>query len=127
MKEVVSKLKFKKEGIVLHAPAALEKEFLQLGFTNQLDSKTKSDNTLVFVNNEKELVAFLSKQLKYIEPDSVLWIAYPKGTSGIKTDIHRDTIRTKVEEFDITTVSAISINETWSALRMRPTDKVGKK
>jgi hypothetical protein len=31
-----------------------------------------------------------------------------------------------VEEFGITTVSAISIDETWSALRFRPINQVGK-
>ncbi|MDB5271993.1 MAG: hypothetical protein JWO58_360 [Chitinophagaceae bacterium] len=127
MNNVIPKLKFKAQGIVLHAPAALEKEFLKSGLTNALLPKTKSENTLVFVNNEKEFIAFLSKQLKNIEPDSVLWFAYPKGTSGIKTDINRDTIREKAEAFGITTVTAISIDETWSALRFRPIDKVGKK
>ena len=65
--------------------------------------------------------------MKNIEPDSVLWFAYPKGTSTIKTDINRDAIRIKGEEFGITTVTAISINNTWSALRFRPIDKVGIK
>ena len=50
----------------------------------------------------------------------------PKGTSKIKTDINRDTIRVTGEEFNITTVTAISIDDTWSALRFRPIDKVGK-
>ena len=127
MKDVIPKLKFKKEGIVLHAPAALEKEFLKLGFTNTLLPKTKSENTLVFVNNEKEFIDFLTKQLKSMEPDSVLWFAYPKGTSGIPTDINRDVLRVKAETFGITTVAAISIDNTWSALRFRPIDKVGKK
>jgi hypothetical protein len=69
---------------------------------------------------------FLHNNLKFIETDSVLWFAYPKGTSKIKTDINRDTIRVTGEEFGITTVTAIAINEIWSALRFRPIDKVGK-
>ncbi|HEY1871094.1 MAG TPA: hypothetical protein VGG71_08555, partial [Chitinophagaceae bacterium] len=81
---------------------------------------------LVFINDSKEYDDFLTKQLKNIEPDSVLWFAYPKRTSKIKTDINRDKIRVKGEEFEITTVTAISIDDTWSALRFRPIDKVGK-
>lgn len=88
--------------------------------------KAKSANTLVFINNNKEYLNFLTTNLKNIEPDSVLWFAYPKGTSKIKTDINRDTIRLTGEEFGITTVTAISIDDTWSALRFRPIDKVGK-
>ncbi len=86
----------------------------------------KSTNTLVFINDNEQYLDFLNKQLNNIEPDSVLWFAYPKGTSKIKTDINRDTIRQTGEEYNITTVTAVSIDETWSALRFRPIDRVGK-
>ena len=78
------------------------------------------------MNNNKEYLEFLNNQLDKIEPDSVLWFAYPKGTSKVKTDVNRDTIRVTGEEYKITTVSAISIDDTWSGLRFRPTDRVGK-
>ncbi len=126
MKEVISKLKFKDKGTVLNAPASIEKELVKLGFQTSLDKKEKNANTLVFINNNKEYLAFLKTQLKNIQPDSVLWFAYPKGTSGIKTDLNRDTIRVTGEEYGITTVTAISIDDVWSALRFRPIDKVGK-
>ena len=110
----------------MNAPAAIEKEFLKTGFKTVLDKKGKNSNALVFFNNQKELLTFLKGELKIIEPDSVLWFAYPKGTSKIKTDINRDTIRGTAEEFGITTVAAVSIDDTWSALRFRPIHKVGK-
>jgi len=126
MQDVIKKLKFRDKGVLLNAPAAIEKEFVKLGFAIRVDKKVKSTNTLVFINNNKEYLDFLNNGLKNIEPDSVLWFAYPKGTSKIKTDINRDTIRVTGEEFGITTVTAISIDDTWSALRFRPIDKVGK-
>jgi hypothetical protein len=124
--EILKKFRFKDLGIVLNAPMAIEKEFVILGFKTLLDSNLKSANTLVFINNNREYLDFLEGDLNKIIPDSVLWFAYPKGTSKIKTDINRDTIRVAGEKFNITTVTAISINETWSALRFRPIDKVGK-
>lgn len=69
---------------------------------------------------------FLKTGLTNVEPDGVLWFAYPKGTSKIKTDIDRHTIRMTGEELGIMIVTAISIDDTWSALRFRPIDKVGK-
>lgn len=125
MKDFIKKFKFKANGVVLNAPTEIEKEFIELGFKNKLD-KTGSTNTLVFITDNKEYINFLKKEFKKIEPDSVLWFAYPKGTSKIKTDINRDTIRVTGEEYGITTVTAISIDDTWSALRFRPIDKVGK-
>ena len=126
MQDIIKKFKFTDNGVVLNAPAGLEEEFVKLGFKTMFDKKTKSTNTLVFINNNEEYLDFLKTNLKNTETDSILWFAYPKGTSKIKTDINRDTIRVTGEEFGITTVTAISIDNTWSALRFRPIDKVGK-
>jgi hypothetical protein len=127
MKDIIKKLKFKDKGVILNAPAAIEKEFVKEGFKSVFATKEKSKNTIVFVNNKKEYLDFLNKQLKNIEHDGVLWFAYPKGTSKVKTDINRDSIREMGEEYKITTVTAISIDDTWSALRFRPIEMVGKK
>ncbi|HSY62791.1 MAG TPA: hypothetical protein VK796_12995 [Cytophaga sp.] len=126
MKDTIKKFKFKGEPTVINAPAGLSKEFNEMGFPAAFDKKAKSTDTLIFVNTKKECVHFLTKNLKNIESDSVLWFAYPKGTSGIKTDINRDILRITAEEYGITTVTAVSINDVWSALRFRPIDRVGK-
>ncbi|HTE31422.1 MAG TPA: hypothetical protein VK666_13670 [Chryseolinea sp.] len=126
MQAIVRKLNFKNSGVILNAPSEIEREFEKLGFKTMFDLHEKSRNTLVFINNDNEYRDFLKTKLKNIEHDSVLWFAYPKQSSGIKTDINRDTIRVTGEEFGITTVTAISIDETWSALRFRPIEKVGK-
>lgn len=127
MKEVIKKFKFKDTCLVINAPLNLENEFKKLGCKTSFDKNVKSSNTLFFINNSKEFVDVLKNKLKFIEDDSVLWFAYPKGTSKIKTDINRDILRVTGEEFGITTVAAISINEIWSGLRFRPISKVGTK
>lgn len=126
MQDIIKKFRFKNNAVVLNAPAELGQKFVQLNFTTTLPKKDKSTNTLVFINNNKEYIDFLKNKLQDIEADSVLWFAYPKGTSKIKTDINRDTIRETGEAFGITTVTAVSIDDTWSALRFRPIAKVGK-
>ncbi len=126
MQAIIKKLNFKDSGVVLNAPAGIGKEFEKLGFKTRLNINEKSRSTLVFINNGNEYRDFLKTKLKNIEPDSVLWFAYPKQSSGIKTDINRDSIRVTGEEYGITTVTAVSIDETWSALRFRPIKMVGK-
>lgn len=126
MQEIIKKFRFKDNGVIINAPKEMETEFESIGFKTVFDKKEKSKNTLMFINNSKEYRSFLRNGLKNIESDSVLWFAYPKATSKIKTDINRDTIREIGEEYGITTVTAISINDTWSALRFRPIDRVGK-
>ena len=126
MKYIIKKLKFKDKGVVINAPADIEVELKKSGFKTSFDKKETSKNTLVFINNNKEHLDFLNNYLKNIESDCILWFAYPKGTSKIKTDINRDTLRMTGSEYGITAVSLISINDTWSALRLRPIDRVGK-
>ncbi|MFN8347345.1 MAG: hypothetical protein U0X91_20240 [Spirosomataceae bacterium] len=126
MEEVIKKFKFRDKGTVLNAPADMKEAFAQFGFQTDLDKNGLSKNTLVFVYQREALQHFLNNELKYIEPDSVLWLAYPKGSSKVMTDINRDSFRQTGETFGITTVTAVSINDTWSALRFRPIDSVGK-
>lgn len=126
MLTIIKKFKFKEIGVVINAPENWETQFVALGFKISFEENKKSTNTLVFINDKKEYLDFLNNQLEHIAPDSVLWFAYPKGTSKVKTNINRDIIRALGEEFNITTVTAISIDDTWSALRFRPIDKVGK-
>ena len=126
MKDIIRKFRFKDNGVVINAPKDIEAEFRKIGFRTTFDKREKSMDTLVFIKDSKEYLDFLKKDLNRIEPDSVLWFAYPKGTSKIRTDINRDIIRETGEGYGITTVTAISINDTWSALRFRPIDKVGK-
>ena len=125
MQDVLKKLRFKEGGTVLHAPSEMAQAFSKLSFRDALDRKAKSTQTLIFLRNNAELMAFLKNDLQHIEPDSLLWFAYPKGSSKVKTDINRDTVREIGEQFGITTVTAVSIDDTWSALRFRPTDRVG--
>ena len=125
MQEIIKKFKFRGTGVVLNVPPDLESAWLVSGFRLAFDKKQKSTNTLVFAKDSAELLHFLEKGVQNVEDDSVLWIAYPKGTSKIKTDINRDTIRETAETYGLATVTAVSINDIWSALRFRPADKVG--
>ena len=56
----------------------------------------------------------------------MLWIAWPKKTAKRPTDLTRDTLWPRVHETGWNGVAAISIDETWSALRFRPNDEVGR-
>ena len=66
------------------------------------------------------------EEIKSKSINCISMFAYAKGTSKIKTDISRDIIRVIDEDYNITSVSAISIDDTWSALRVKSIEKVGK-
>ena len=47
-------------------------------------------------------------------------VTYYKGTSRVKTDINRDTISAYTHSVGLEGVAMISIDDDWSALRLKP-------
>jgi hypothetical protein len=58
--------------------------------------------------------------------DGLFWACYPKGTGKIKSNIKRETVWTALALIGLEAVSQIALDETWSALRGRPNEMVGK-
>lgn len=83
------------------------------------------DVVLLFVRNKAEVDEHAREAIGMVRPRGLLWIAYPKKSSKVKTDISRDQGWETVEENGWTGVSLISVDETWSAMRYRPREEVG--
>jgi predicted CoA-binding protein len=77
------------------------------------------DFVQVFLTSRRELEAQLSKLKSVLKSQGLLWVTYPKGTSKVKTDINRDIIRQFAQKVGLQAVAMISIDETWSALRLK--------
>jgi len=125
MEALLKKLKFKGNGVVVNAPDQMKEKFEQNGFSTILANEGNA-NVLVFVMDKQECLGFLQTCLKALIYDTPFWIAYPKQSSKVKSDINRDSLWELAQAFGIETVTAISIDETWSALRFRPFDRVGR-
>lgn len=102
------------------------------GWPSDLESADKLTDTyaflLVFAGNAQEVRERVNKAIPHLEEDAVFWLAYPKKSSGIKTDVNRDVIWRMVDaETDYTLVSNVSLDDTWSALRLRRKDKTLRK
>jgi len=78
-----------------------------------------ADVIQVFVANRKELEAQLGKLKSLLAPGGILWVTYYKGTSKTKTDINRDSINAYAQEMGLQGVAMISIDDDWSALRLK--------
>ena len=83
------------------------------------------DFVQVFVKSITELEKQASVAIKAVKYDGLVWICYPKQSSGIKTDINRDTGWSVVQKAGLRPVTQVAIDDTWSALRFRPVERVG--
>ena len=126
MRDFVKKLKFKDVASVVNFPENFKDEFNTANFAAFSEENSMNTNVLVFVRDKEEFLNFIKSKLVYVQYDAVLWFAYPKGNSKIKTDINRDILWQFALDFELRPVSAIAIDTTWSALRFRPIACVGK-
>ncbi|MBI2847580.1 MAG: hypothetical protein HYX83_00230 [Chloroflexi bacterium] len=84
------------------------------------------DVVQLFVKDSQELEKLVPSAIRAVKHDSLLWVSYPKGTSKVKTDLNRDRLWQAMEKHGFAGVSLISIDNTWSAMRFRPKEKVGE-
>ena len=84
------------------------------------------DFVQLFVKDQAELERFSPAAFKAVKYDGLLWVCYPKQTGKIKSDLNRDILWRLMEATGLSPVMQIAIDETWSALRFRPAEKVGK-
>jgi hypothetical protein len=76
------------------------------------------------VRSQAEAEAALPAAVAALRPGGVLWVMWPKTTSGMATDLTRDTLAALALAQGWGPVSNVSIDETWSALRLRPEAEV---
>lgn len=57
-----------------------------------------------------------------VKPDGVLWICYPKLSSGVRSDLTRDEGGRVVNEAGWRPVASISVDDVWSGVGFRPAE-----
>ncbi len=133
MASVFDKLNLKDQTavVVLGAPSSFEAELKGLAGVSVVRNaaKVKSvDFALVFVTKPSDVESALKRVVAKVEGDTVLWFAYPKGTSKrYRSTINRDTGWESLKSAGFETVRLVAIDEDWSALRFRQTRYVGSK
>jgi hypothetical protein len=81
----------------------------------------------VFATRLSEISKFAQTLSKHAAPNALVWIAYPKKTSGTESDLSRDVIREAMAGKGWNAVSIVAIDEVWAALRFRPAGQVGSR
>ena len=125
---LAKKLKLKPglRAAVIHTPGNYLKE---LKHDSEVSQKLigKFDWIQIFAKNQKELASLAPKAASALEPDSILWLSFPKGSSNIQTDLTRDKGWEILQTLDLKWITLISVNETWSAFALRPYKEGEKK
>ncbi len=81
----------------------------------------QADVVLLVVRDRAGLEADLPNVLAAASAAAIIWVAYPKLSSVLASDLSRDTIRELAPHHGLDTVSQIAIDNDWSALRLKRT------
>jgi hypothetical protein len=72
---------------------------------------------MLFVNRETELEKRFAGLRDRLAPNGMLWISWPKQSSGAPTDLSENVIRAVGLELGLVDVKVCAVDSTWSGLK----------
>jgi hypothetical protein len=106
--------------LTIDAPPDFKKSIDPLPAGVKISQLAKSfDQVHWFVKTKANMEKGTKKVLAMVKGEVICWIYYPKGSSGMQTDLNRDKGWEELLKHDMQWINLISFNETWSAFGMR--------
>ena len=115
-------LQDEKNLLIQGLPSSVEKQFIKLTFSKSVTPLLKTrkiDFALVFAVSQRQLVDILKDVIPVLATDAKFWIAYPKLTSKIASDLCRDKNWDFVSDYGFEAVRMIALDNVWSAGRFK--------
>ena len=113
-------LEDEKNLLIQGLPSTIEKQFSKLSFSKNVTPLLKTrkiDFALVFALNLNQLHKILSEVCPALHPAAKLWIAYPKATSKITSDLNRDCSWSCLVNQGFEPADIVILDYVWSAQR----------
>src|ERR1700712_2272227 len=120
-------LKDEKNLLIQGLPSTVEKQFVKISFAKNVTPLLKSrkiDFALVFAISHKQLQDILRDVVPALHENAKLWVAYPKVSSKIVSDLSRDCNWECISRFGFEGVRLIALDNIWSAMRFKKADEV---
>ena len=77
-----------------------------------------TDLVVFFTVQRSELARRLAALRRAIEPDGMLWVAWPKRASGVETDMTEDVVREIALPTGLVDTKVCANDDVWSGLRL---------
>jgi hypothetical protein len=76
-----------------------------------------ADYIHLFATEKKTLEKIFPQLKKSLYERGMIWVSWPKASSGVKTDLDEDAVRDIGLASDLVDVKLVSLGDTWSALK----------
>lgn len=81
------------------------------------DRRGPLDFAMVFAKKQPELKVEFARLAKQLAPAGMLWVSWPKKTSGVATDVTENDVRRIGLEAGLVDVKVCAVSEVWSGLK----------
>jgi len=115
-------LQDEKNLLIQGLPSSIEKQFTKLSFAKNVTPLLKTrkiDFALIFAVNENQLSGILREVLPALNEGAKLWIAYPKPTSKIATNLNRSCSWDCITGVGYADSDQVALDHVWSATRFK--------
>jgi hypothetical protein len=113
------------------APSGFERVLAPLPDDVEIRTQARGrlDVVVFFATRERELARRFPIMARALQPAGGLWVAWPKKTSCIATDLTFDPVQQVGLDCGLVDNKVCAIDETWSALRfvVRVTERAGRR
>ena len=75
------------------------------------------DFVMLFVKSRTELDRQLSSYTKHLAPAGMLWVSWPKKSSGVTCDMNENDIRAIGLSSGLVDIKVCAVNHVWSGLK----------
>jgi hypothetical protein len=101
-----------------HAPAEVLAELSDaLVECKVLKQGDRLDFVMLFSKSGAELAKEFSRLAKALAPAGMLWVSWPKKTSGVATDVDESVVREIGLDRGLVDVKVCAVTEVWSGLK----------
>jgi hypothetical protein len=104
---------------LLDMPAEVKSELKPALSSCQIanDGRGPLDFAMTFVKSQAELKKQFARMAKQLAPAGMLWVSWPKKSSGVPTDLDENVVRKIGLEAGLVDVKVCTVTETWSGLK----------
>jgi hypothetical protein len=81
------------------------------------DSKDPLDFAMIFTKSKTELTKEFKRIARSLAPAGMLWVSWPKKSSGVATDLDENTVRDVGLAAGLVDVKVCAVTEIWSGLK----------
>ena len=102
---------------IFNLPAEVKSELKTSLASCNLATDAPLDFAMIFVKTAAELRKQFPRFAKQLAPPGILWISWPKKTSGVATDLTENEVRKIGLDCGLVDVKVCAVNEVWSGLK----------